>query len=138
MANEDIEGIEGTVLTAVQAVGSASSVLASVDDVTATAIAISLADLLESKFPGCCSAASGLEVCPKFKEAFEAGQETPQVFACVKVNELFSKPLRLLPPSWNKVSNCLKTNFGKVNRNRDREGSDGVLNTVINAEIFEM
>ena len=105
MANEDIEGIEGTVLTAVQAVGSASSVLASVDDVTATAIAISLADLLESKFPGCCSAASGLEVCPKFKEVFEAGQETPQVFACVKVNELFSRPLRpLLPPSWNKVS----------------------------------
>ena len=71
VANEDIEGIEGTVLTAVQAVGSASSVLASVDDVTATAIAISLADLLESKFPGCCSGASGLEVCPKFKEVFE-------------------------------------------------------------------
>ena len=72
---------------------------AHVDDVTATALAVSLADLLDAKFP---AHPVSLEVCPKFKEMFEAGQETSQVFACVKVNELFSKPRRM-PPTWDKA-----------------------------------
>ena len=53
----------------------------------ATSIVISLADIVESRFP---VSSSHVLLCPDFKEAFEAGQETPTMLACIKLNEMFT------------------------------------------------
>ena len=87
--------VEGLVFSALKSVGRAlgsKEVVACVSDATATALVIALSDLLDAKFD--CHSVP-VEMCPIFKSAFEKGEETPLMFACVKINSLFTSRLKL-------------------------------------------
>ena len=82
--------VEGLVFSALNSVGRAlgsKEVVACVSDGTATALVIALSDLLDAKFD--CHSVP-MEMCPMFKSTFEKGEETPLMFACVKINSLFT------------------------------------------------
>ena len=88
--------VEGLVFSALKSVGRAlgsKEVVACVSDATATALVIALSDLLDAKFD--CHSVPPVEMCPMFKSAFEKGEESPLIFACVKINSLFTSRLKL-------------------------------------------
>ena len=92
---DDGVAVEGLVFSALKSVGRAlgiKEVVACVSDATATALVIALSDLLDAKFD--CHSVP-VEMCPMFKSAFEKGEETPLMFACVKINSLFTSRLKL-------------------------------------------
>ena len=53
----------------------------------AISIVVSLADIVEARFS---VSSSHVLICPDFKEAFDIGQETPTMLACIKLNEMFT------------------------------------------------
>ena len=92
---DDGVAVEGLVFSALKSVGRAlgiKEVVACVSDATATALVIALSDLLDAKLD--CHSVP-VEMCPIFKSAFEKGEETPLMFACVKINSLFTSRLKL-------------------------------------------
>ena len=90
-----VVAVEGLVFSALKSVGRAlasKEVVACVSDATATALVIALSDLLDAKLD--CHSVP-VEMCPMFKSAFEKGEETPLMFACVKINSLFTSRQKL-------------------------------------------
>ena len=102
---EELTSVEGTICTAIHSAGIAighSEIAPEITDDLAPMFCIAAVDIMDNRFP---SPPSTVETCLRFRELIDEGRETVNLFACVKLNELFTSLLinkRSLPKPWQK------------------------------------
>ena len=86
----DVPATEDYISAAMNVVGDVANRHQYADEIEqyANSLCFLLVDLLDDKFP---SQHGPVDMCATFKDMFEAGNETPAVFACTQLNNLFSE-----------------------------------------------